>query len=306
MTNDYLVRAVDADGSFRVFAVRSTEIVEEARQRHNCWPVAAAALGRTMTAALLLGANLKGEDILTIRIMGDGPLGGVIVSANAGGEVKGYVQEPQAHLPSTPEGKLPVGAAVGKGFLHITKDLGLKEPFTGSVELVSGEIAEDIAHYLSTSEQTPSAVSLGVLVETNNSVVAAGGLLLQLLPQADNSVLAKLEGNLAKLPPISALINGGATPEEIINLVTEGIEIKILETKSVCFYCQCSRERLSDLLVGIGKEEVTSMLEEQGGAEIDCHFCSEQYNFDKDDLKGVLDRIDSGQKPGEDTKESKE
>nr|WP_315989374.1 Hsp33 family molecular chaperone HslO [Desulforamulus aquiferis] len=227
-------------------------------------------------------------------------MGAILVSANSKGEVRGYVQEPQVHLPSTPKGKLAVGAAVGKGFLHITRDLGLKDPFTGSVELVSGEIAEDIAHYLITSEQTPSALSLGVLVETDNSVVAAGGLLLQLLPQAEQSVLDTIEKNLSKLPPISSLIKDGETPEDIINRVTEGIEVKILETKPVCFCCQCSRERLENLLIGIGKEEVSSMLEEQGGAEINCHFCSERYTFDKKDLENVLIKIESQGKKKDD------
>lgn len=289
---DYLVRAVADDGSFRIFAANTTNTVEEARVRHNCWPVAAAALGRTMTAALLLGANLKGEDILTIRVLGDGPLGAVIVSANSRGEVRGYVQEPQVSLPSTPEGKLPVGAAVGKGQLHITKDLGLREPFTGSVELVSGEIAEDIAYYLSTSEQTPSAVSLGVLVETDNSVVAAGGLMLQLLPNTSEEVLEKLEQNLAQLPHISTLITNGETPEDIIYRVTQGTAIKILEKTPASFKCQCSRSRLEELLIGIGKEEVTSMLEEQGEAEVNCHFCAEKYLFDKNDLQAILNKIE--------------
>lgn len=292
MEKDYLVRAVAEDGSFRIFAVRSTRTVEEARQRHNCWPVASAALGRTITAALLLAANMKGEDVLTIRVLGDGPLGAIIVSANAEGQVRGYVQEPQVHLPSTPEGKLPVGAAVGQGYLHITRDLGLKEPFTGSVELVSGEIAQDIAHYLTTSDQTPSAVALGVLVETDNSVVAAGGMLLQLLPNSDGEVMDKLEQNLSQLPPISSLIKNGETPEQIIGRVCQGVGIRVLEQKPISFYCQCSRERLEGLLMGIGKEEVSSMVEEQGQAEINCHFCAERYQFTKEDLLTILDKIE--------------
>ncbi|GAB6181563.1 redox-regulated molecular chaperone HslO [Desulfotomaculum defluvii] len=292
---DYLVRGVASDGSFRIFAARTTNTVEEARIRHNCWPVATAALGRTMTAALLMGANLKGEDILSIRVLGDGPLGAVLVTANAKGQVRGYVQEPQIHLPSTPEGKLPVGAAVGKGHLHITRDLGLKEPFTGSVELVSGEIAEDIAHYLTTSEQTPSAVSLGVLVDTDNSVLAAGGLWLQLLPGTSDEVLDILERNLSQLPHLSSLIKDGKTPEDIIQRVTQDIEIKILESMPVGFSCQCSRERLENLLIGIGKEEVSAMLEEEGQAEINCHFCAEQYHFNKEDLQEILKRIDQKQ-----------
>lgn len=290
---DYLVRGVASDGNFRILAARTTNTVEEARTRHNCWPVAAAALGRTMTAALLMGANMKGEDILSIRVLGDGPLGAILVTANAKGQVRGYVQEPQIHLPSTSMGKLPVGAAVGKGYLHITRDLGLKEPFTGSVELVSGEIAEDIAHYLTVSEQTPSAVSLGVLVNTDNTVIAAGGLLLQLLPGASEDVLETLEQNLSQFPHLSSLIYNGETPEDIIKRVTQGIEINILESTPVGFSCQCSRERLENLLIGIGKEEVSSMLEEQGQAEINCHFCAEQYHFTEDDLQGILKKIDN-------------
>lgn len=296
---DYLVKGVAEDGSFRIFAARTTATVEEARVRHNCWPVAAAALGRTLTAGVLLGANLKGDDVLTIRILGDGPLGAVVVTANAKGEVRGYVQEPQIHLPSTPNGKLAVGAAVGQGQLHITRDLGLKDPFTGSVDLISGEIAEDIAHYLTTSEQTPSAVALGVLVETDNSVVAAGGVLLQLFPGASQDTLDKLEQSLSHLPHVSALIQQGETPEDIINRVTQGMDIKILEKKPVSFKCSCSRERLEDLLVGIGEDEVKAMLEEQGGAEINCHFCSQQYHFDRNDLLRILDRIEQKKKAPE-------
>ncbi|AEG60905.1 Hsp33 family molecular chaperone HslO [Desulforamulus ruminis] len=295
--NDYLIRAVAADGSFRIFAARTTKTVEEARIRHNCWPVAAAALGRTMTGALLLGANLKGEDILTLRVLGEGPLGAIIVTANARGEVRGYVQEPQVHLPSTPEGKLPVGAAVGKGHLHVTRDLGLKEPFTGNVELVSGEIADDLAHYLTVSEQTPSAVSLGVLVETDNSVVAAGGMLLQRMPQASEDTLEKLEQNLAQLPPVSSLIFQGETPEEMIQRVTRGMDVKILESSPVSFCCHCSWERLENLLVGLGKEEISSILEEQGQAEVNCHFCSEKYHFKREDLMKILDRIEGERTP---------
>ncbi|GAB6157131.1 redox-regulated molecular chaperone HslO [Desulfotomaculum varum] len=295
---DYLVRGVAADGSFRIFAARTTQTVEEARRRHGCWPVAAAALGRTLTAGLLLGANLKGDDILTIRVLGDGPLGAIIVTANAKGEVRGYVQEPQVHLPATVDGKLAVGAAVGHGYLHITRDLGLKEPFTGSVELVAGEIAEDIAHYLTVSEQTPSAVSLGVLVETDNSVAAAGGLLLQLLPNAGEEVLAQLECNLAGLPHLSSLIKEGETPEDIIKRVTQGLAVKLLEARPVSFACSCSRERLEDLLVGIGKQEVAAMLAEQGEAEISCHFCARQYQFQREDLQKILERIEKENKGG--------
>ena len=286
---DYLVRAVDPDGQFRIFAAVTTETAEEGRKRHDTWPIASAALGRALTAGLLLGANLKGDDLLTLRIQGDGPLGGILVSANGAGEVRGYVLEPHVDLPSGVNGKLPVGAAVGsQGLLHVTKDLGLKEPFTGSVELVSGEIGEDTAQYLLVSEQTPSAVSLGVLVDADARVKAAGGLLVQLFPDAEEKVLSHLEQRLAALPPISSLVDSGLSPEEIILQAVDGLPLRFLERNPVSFTCRCSKEKTRDILASLGAQELASLLEERGHAEVRCHFCGEIYLFYPADLTDVI------------------
>ncbi|MDF9408606.1 Hsp33 family molecular chaperone HslO [Pelotomaculum isophthalicicum JI] len=281
---DYLVRGIGEDGQFRVFAAVATNLVEEARRRHDTWPVASAALGRGLTAGLLLSANLKGDDLLTMRILGDGPLGAIIVTANAAGEVRGYVQEPHVDLPPAQEGKLPVGAAVGKGFLHVTRDLGLKEPFTGSVELVSGEIGEDVAQYLLTSEQTPSAVSLGVLVGPDAGVKASGGLIIQLFPGASEKILSHLKKCLLDMPPVSSLVNLGMTPEEIVSRAVNGLNVRYLEKNPVRFACKCSREKVGDILAAMGRKEIEKLLQEKGKVEVYCHFCGEEYIFDAPDL----------------------
>lgn len=286
--NDYLARAVDENGQFHITAAVTTGLTEEARRRHDTWPVATAALGRTLTAGLLLSANLKGNDTLTLRITGDGPLGSILVTANAQGEVRGYLQEPHVDLPYGPEGKLPVGPAVGKGFLHVTKDLGLKEPFTGSVELVSGEIGEDVAQYLLTSEQTPSAVSLGVLVGPEAKALAAGGLLLQLFPGANTEHLSHLERSLLEMPPISSLIHAGLTPEEIMQRAVGGLPIRNLDKNPICFRCSCSREKVSGILASLGREDIDKLLQEQELVEVHCHFCGEKYIFPAADLSEII------------------
>ncbi|MCL6638105.1 MAG: Hsp33 family molecular chaperone HslO [Firmicutes bacterium] len=286
---DYLVRAVSGEGECRAVAVVTTGVVEEARRRHGTWPVVTAALGRTLTAALLLGANLKGDDLLTLRVLGDGPVGAIVVTANGRGEVRGYVQEPRVDLPGTVEGKLPVGAAVGKnGTLYVTRDLGLKEPFTGSVELVSGEIGEDVAQYLLVSEQTPSAVSLGVLVGPDAAVKASGGLLLQLFPGASENTLSVLEKNISALPPVSSLVDRGMSPEEIVALATAGLSMKVLDRSPVRFACKCSRERVEEVLLSLGREELEKLKRERGVAEVRCHFCGEVYHFSSPELDRLL------------------
>lgn len=285
---DYLVRGIGADGQFRVFAATTTELVEEARSRHDTWPVASAALGRALTAGLLLGANLKGDDILTLRVFGDGPLGAVVVTANAAGEVRGYVQEPHVDLPGQVAGKLPVGDAVGRGYLHITRDMGLKEPFTGSVELVSGEIGEDVARYLLTSEQTSSAVALGVLVGPDGRVKASGGIIIQMLPEAEEKVLLHLEKVLAELTPVSRLVDLGLGPEGIVAEAVGGLKVQYLEKTPVRFKCKCSRERVGDILAAMGKEEIIGLLKEQGKAEVRCHFCRDRYVFEGAELESIL------------------
>lgn len=287
---DYLVRSIDKGQNFRVFAAVTTGVVETARRRHDTWPVATAALGRVMTGALLLGANLKGQDMITVRVAGDGPLGAIIVSANAGGEVRGYVQEPHVDLPRETEGKLPVGAAVGRGTLSVTRDLGLKEPFTGSVELVSGEIAEDLTHYLATSEQVPSAVSLGVLVDREGRVKASGGFWLELLPGAGDDVLEILEKNLAGLPSVSAMV-GGDSPEDIAGAVAGEFEINVLDRTPVCFKCTCGKKKVEELLLSLGRQELADMMRERDGAEVRCHFCGERYNFTGEELERLISEV---------------
>ena len=285
--NDYMVRAVDRQGRFRVVAAVTTNTAEEARKRHDTWPIASAALGRALTAGLLLGSNLKGDDLLTLRIQGDGPLRGILVSANGAGEVRGYVLEPHVDLPSEPSGKLPVGAGVGKGLLHVTRDLGLKEPFTGCVELVSGEIGEDTAQYLLVSEQTPSAVSLGVLVGVDAKVRASGGLMLQLFPGAEEELLSHLEQNVSSLPPISSLIDSGLSPEEIVLKAVNGLPLLFLEQNPVSFNCRCTKERTKDILASLGAQDLTALIKEQGFAEVRCHFCGEKYLFSPADLSDI-------------------
>ena len=265
---DYLIRAVGKKQQFRVFAAVTTSLVDEARRRHDTWPVASAALGRTLTAGLLLGANLKGDDLLTIRINGDGPLGALVVSANGRGDVRGYVQNPQVHVPGTKPGKLGVGQAVGKGTLSVSKDLGLRDPFTGSVELISGEIGEDIAYYLLTSEQIPAAVSLGVLVETDYSVRAAGGLIIQLMPSAEETLMAELEVGLEKLPPISSLVDEGKTPEEIIKLALGDLEVDIIDKTPIQFNCPCTKERIERVLISLGEKELKDIQKTTGEGEV--------------------------------------
>ncbi|HEX3015141.1 MAG TPA: Hsp33 family molecular chaperone HslO [Desulfobacteria bacterium] len=293
---DQLLLATVAGGSARIVAAVTTDLVEEARKRHDTFPTATAALGRTLTAGLLLATNLKGEDTLTIRVMGDGPLGGVIVSADACSAVRGYVQEPHTHLPPTEAGKLDVGGAVGKGFLYVARDMGFGDPYTGSVELVSGEIAEDIAHYLTYSEQTPSAVALGVLVDTDNSVLAAGGFLLQMMPGASSETIDRLEQNIKNLPPVSSLVTDGNSAEQILKMITVGLPLVIHEQRPVRFACHCSKDRLERILISMGCEELEDMLETQGYVELTCHFCNERYTFNRAELEALIRQVkDQGQ-----------
>lgn len=282
---DHLVKATVP--GVRAFAAVTTALVEEARRRHDCWPVAAAALGRTMTAALLLAANLKTDEYLTIRIDGDGPLGGVIADAHAQGTVRGYVRNPHTDLPLA-GGKLPVGRAVGAGHIHVIRFTGMKQPFTGTVPLVSGEIGEDVANYLLTSEQTPSTVSLGVLVDTDDTVAAAGGIVVQAMPGAEDEVLAKIEANLAALPPVSELVRGGADAASMLLKIFAGLEATVFEPAKLAFYCQCSPERVENMLVSLGRQELSEMAEE-GKAEVRCHFCGEKYDISGERLRELME-----------------
>lgn len=281
---DHLIRAT-AEG-IRAFAAVTTDLAEEARRRHDCYPVAAAALGRVMTGALLLAANLKTEESLTVRLSGDGPLGDIVADAYADGTVRGYVKNPKTHLPLK-NNKLDVGGAVGKGHVYVTRFTGLKQPFTGGTELVSGEVAEDLTSYLLKSEQTPSSVALGVLVQPDMKVSAAGGFLVQALPNVPDETLDILEKNLANLPPVSKLVEDDYDAKKIIQAVFAGLHINLYEESPLKFSCQCSRQRVENMLISLGKEELSS-LKEEGQAEIVCHFCSEKYHFNKDELEELL------------------
>ena len=286
---DHITRATIL-GGVRAFAAVTTTLVDEARKRHDCYPVAAAALGRAMTGALLLSANLKTDESITIRISGDGPLGEVVTDAHASGGVRGYVKNPHVHLPLR-DGKLDVGTAVGNGQISVTRFTGLKQPFTGSAELVSGEIAEDITNYLYVSEQTPSTVALGVLVEPDMTVTAAGGFIVQALPNADDGVLSKLEKNISLLPPVSQLISEGLDAAGIINRIFADLSVTIYEEVPLKFKCSCSYEKVQKVLISLGVEEINTILVEDGQAKVCCPFCSAKYQFNKKNLEEIIDII---------------
>jgi molecular chaperone Hsp33 len=286
--SDYLIRATGFDGHVRAFAARTTEIVEEMRRRHDMWNTATAAAGRTLTATLMMGAMLKGNESLSVKIKGGGPIGQIVAEANAHGEGVAYVTNPHVHFELNDKGKLDVTRAVGTdGFLYVTKDLGLKEPYQGSSPIVSGEIGEDFTYYFVTSEQTPSAVGVGVLVNpADRSVLAAGGFILQLLPGTPDEVVEKLEERLGQLPQVSRMIGEGLSPEEILARVLD--EPKYLSRTDIQFRCTCSEQKVEKALVSLGREEMQSMIEEQGEAEVHCHFCNERYHFEKTALEDLM------------------
>lgn len=288
--NDYLIKALGFNGQVRAYAAATTETVGEAQRRHYTWPTASAALGRTLTAGLMLGAMLKDEEKLTIRIQGGGPLGSILADANAKGEVRGFVTEPQTHLDLNNQGKLDVSGAVGtSGTLTVTKDLGMKDYFTGQVPLVSGEIGEDFTYYLAKSEQVPSAVSLGVLVNPDNSIQAAGGFIIQMLPGATAETIAAIEAQLNQLPPVTRMISQGLSPEEILAQVLGQDNFPILEKLPVCFHCPCSKERFANAVLSLGKNEIAEIIATQGQAEARCHFCNETYLFSGEELAEIRD-----------------
>ncbi|MBO0961793.1 Hsp33 family molecular chaperone HslO [Neobacillus sp. MM2021_6] len=283
---DYLVKALAYDGNVRAYAVRTTETVSEAQRRHQTWRTASAALGRTMTAGLMMGAMLKGEDKLTIKINGGGPIGPIVVDSNAKGEVRGYVTNPEVDFESTENGKLDVRRAVGTdGMLAVVKDIGLRDFFSGQVPLVSGELGEDFTYYFATSEQVPSSVGVGVLVNPDDSILAAGGFIFQLMPGTPESIIEKLEERLKTIEPISVLIERGLTPEQILEELFGKEQVKVLETMEVSFQCNCSKERFANAIVGLGAAEINAMIEEDGQAEAHCHFCNEKYLFTKEELE---------------------
>lgn len=285
---DSLVRATADNNNIRVSAAITTGLVEEARQRHQTSPLASAALGRVLTGVMLLSWNLKDRGSITMRVFGDGPLGGVIADVNHQGKVRGYIQNPQEDLPLNSQGKLDVGGGIGQGTLYVTTDLGLKDTYTGSVALETGEIGDDIAKYLLTSEQTPSLVSVGVLVNPDLAIAAAGGIIVQALPGGSPEVLRKIEENLRDLKPISTLIKEGNNVQDIIKLYLRDIEVNFLEEKQINFKCSCSKERLEKIMISLGEDELEDIINNEGSSEVKCHFCNEDYYFTKEELEKLL------------------
>lgn len=292
--SDYLVKALAFEGTIRAYAVRSTDTIGEVQRRHAMWPTATAALGRAMTASVMMGAMLKGDDKITVKVEGNGPLGAMIIDANANGEVRGYAVNPQTHCDLNEQGKLDVRGAVGtEGMLTVVKDLGLREFFTGQTPIISGEIGEDFTQYFVDSEQVPSAVGLGVLVNPDNTVKAAGGFIIQVMPGATDETITLLEQYISKMEPISTLIDRGLSPEEVLNTVL-GIEnVEVLDRLDVSFQCNCSRERFGNAIIGLGEKEITEMIEEEGQAEANCHFCLESYVYPKEELESFINEIRS-------------
>ena len=286
---DYIVRAVAAKEQVRVFAAVTTGLVEEARQRHNTSPVATAALGRLLTGGAMMGAMMKGDqDLLTLQVKADGPLQGITVTADAHGHVKGYVGNPNVLIHAKPNGKLDVSGAVGKGYLNVIKDLGLKEPYSGQVDLQTGEIAEDLTYYFALSEQVPSAVGLGVLMNRDNTVRQAGGFILQVMPFAEEETIARLESNIQKIPSVTSLLEEGQTAESLLERALEGFDIQINDRMDTSFYCNCSKSRVEKALISIGRKELNAMIQEGKPVELNCHFCNTNYQFTVEELKEIL------------------
>ena len=289
--SDYMVRATAANAQIRAFACTTRELVEEARAAHNTSPVVTAALGRLLSAGAMMGSMLKGEqDLLTLQIKGDGPVNGLIVTADAKGNVKGYANVPDVILPANAIGKLDVGGAVGNGFLSVIKDLGLKEPYVGQTELQTGEIAEDLTYYFAASEQVPSCVGLGVLMERNNTVRQAGGFIVQLMPFAEEEVIEKLEENLKRIASVTTMLDQGNTPEQILQIVLDGLEVEITDTLPCRFWCNCDKSRVEKALISIGRAELKDMIDEGKEIEVNCHFCNRSYVFSVEELQAMYER----------------
>ncbi|MGV0168052.1 Hsp33 family molecular chaperone HslO [Furfurilactobacillus sp. WILCCON 0119] len=287
---NYLVKSIIDDGNFRAYAVDTTNVVAEAQRRHDTWSASSAALGRTMTGAILLATSLmKGQETMTVKVQGDGPAKGIVVDADAQGHVKGYIMNPHVHLPLNEQGHIDVSGAVGKnGALSVTKNLGLDQPYTGQVGLVSGEIGDDFTYYLAQSEQIPSAVGVSVFVENDNTIGVAGGFMIQVLPGASDEAITKLEATLKEMPLVSQLLRDGKTPEDILNDLFGEDRVKILERVPVSFECNCSKEKFAGDLVSLPTADIQEMIDEDHGAEAVCRFCGNKYQFSEADLKQLL------------------
>ncbi len=286
---DYLVRAIAANGQVRAFAAYTKNTVETARQAHNTSPVVTAGLGRLLTAGAMMGSMMKGDrDVLTIKAEGSGPVGHYLVTADSKGNVKGYAANPNVILPANAAGKLDVGGSLGVGLLTVIKDLGLKEPYTGTCELVSGEIAEDLTYYFASSEQTPSSVGLGVLMTKDNTVNVAGGFIIQLMPDATEETISIVEEKISTIKSVTSMLVNGLDPEGIINLILGGLDPEILDKMPVRFHCNCSKERVSKALIAIGRKELDNIIADNEPIEVKCHFCNKAYNFTVDELKKLV------------------
>ncbi|MBC5742051.1 Hsp33 family molecular chaperone HslO [Lachnospiraceae bacterium MD308] len=287
---DYIVRATAADSQVRAFAITSGELVEEARKRHNTSPVATAALGRLLTGGAMMGSMMKNEtDVLTVKVRGNGPLEGITVTADSHANVKGYVENPDVMLPPK-NGKLDVGGAVGIGIMQVIKDMGLKEPYVGDTMLVTSEIAEDLTYYFASSEQVPSSVGLGVLMEKDNTVKCAGGFIIQMMPFAKEDTVAKIEENLKMVTSVTELLDKGYTPEQILKELLGNVGLEITDTIPTQFYCNCSKERVEKAVASIGRKDIQEMIDEGKDIEVKCHFCNSAYHYTIEDLKQIIKR----------------
>ncbi len=287
--NDYLVKAYAFGGTVRIYAATTTQLVEEARQIHGTWPAASAALGRVLTASLIMGAMYKGDQTLTIRINGKGPVGEIVSVVNANGNVKATIENPEVHF--SYKDKLAVGMAVGNdGFIHVTKDLKIRDVFTSSAALQTGEIGDDFTYYFAVSEQIPSSVGLGVLVNEKNEVFASGGFILQLMPGAKEDTISQIEANISEMRPVSELIKDGYKPEDMIELITKG-DHEFVEEMPLSYECNCSKERFEKGLISLGKQELQEMIDDSQPIEITCQFCKKQYTFETDELIDLFNKI---------------
>ncbi len=286
--SDYLVRATAAEAQIRAFACTTKGVVEAARQAHDTSPVVTAALGRLLSAGAMMGSMQKGEeDLLTLQIKGDGPMQGLLVTADSKGGVKGYANVPDVILPANALGKLDVAGAVGHGTLSVIRDMGLKEPYVGQTLLQTGEIAEDLTYYFASSEQVPSSVGLGVLMERDNTVRQAGGFIVQLMPFAEDGAIDRLERNLSGITSVTAMLDAGDTPEQMLGRILEGLDCQVTDTCPVAFSCNCSKERIEKVLISLGKKEIQDMIHEGREVEVNCHFCNTHYRFSVEELKGI-------------------
>jgi len=286
---DYIVRATAANETIRAFAVRSTEMTAKARELHYTYPVVTAALGRLLSAGAMMGSMMKGDkDRLTIQMNGDGPIGQLTVTVDSHGNVKGFPANPAVDIPLKKPGKLDVGAAVGHGIMTVSMDLGLDEPYNGQVEIQTGEIGDDLAYYFTVSEQTPSAVGLGVMIDTDSTVKEAGGFILQLMPGASEETISALEEKVAAAEPVTTMMENGMTPEDILSYYLDGLDLKILEKQPVRFHCDCSKEKVASALATISKKDLEGLINDGEEIEVKCHFCNSAYKYNIDELKEIM------------------